>query len=110
MRRIVGVVLAGIVLIVIAGWMLVSAPFLGSWRAGLVQGWLDKAGAGVTLSGPVSIGLGKVVHVTAEGIGFGTGESGIALAKVEADLSLSDLMNRKVDPANIVISGASLTL
>ena len=110
MRRIILFLFAGLLLIPVAGWVLISAPFLGDLRASLVQNWLDKAGGGLVISGPVSIGLGTVVHVAAEGIDFDIPGGDVSLAKAEADLSLSDLLHRKYHPTNIVITGASVVL
>lgn len=98
------------VLVLAAAWLAISAPFLGSLRAGLLQNWLDRAGYAVTLSGPVSIGLGRVVHVAAEGIALDSAPVPVTIGKAEADLSLADLMDRKVQPGNIVITGASVSL
>ena len=110
MRRIILLLLAGLLLIPIAGWVLISAPFLGDLRASLVQNWLDKAGGGLVISGPVDIGLGKTVHVAAQGIDFASPGGTVSVAKAEADLSLSDLLHRKYHPTNIVITGASVVL
>ena len=68
MRRVILVLFAIAGVILIAGWLLISAPFFGGLRASVAQGWLDKSGGGVKLTGPVSIDLGKTVHVTAEDI------------------------------------------
>lgn len=110
MRRIILFLLAGLLLIPIAGWVLISAPFLGDLRASLVQNWIERAGGGLVISGPVSIGLGKVVHVAAEGIELDSPGGTVSLAKAEADLSLSDLLHGKFQPTAIGITGASVVL
>ena len=110
MRRVILTLSAGVFLVVLAGWMLVSAPFLGQMRASLVQGRLDSAGIGVTISGRVGVALGRVLHVRAEDIGIDAPGGGLRVARVEADLSLSDLLHGRVAPTNIVITGASAAL
>jgi uncharacterized protein involved in outer membrane biogenesis len=110
MKRVILSLTAGLLLLVLAGVMLVSAPFLGQMRAHLVQSQLDKAGGGVTISGPVSVRLGKVLHVRAEDITLDSPGGGIHVAKAEADLFLSDLLHRRIAPTNTVITGASAAL
>ena len=110
MRRVILSFTAGLLLLILVGLMLVSAPFLGQMRARLVQSQLDKAGGGVTISGPVSVRLGKVVHVRAEDITLDSPGGGIHVAKAEADLSLSDLLHSRIAPSNTVITGVSVAL
>lgn len=110
MKRIILGLVVLIVVILGAGWMVLSAPFFGGLRASVAQDWLDKAGGGVTISGPVSIGLGKEVHVAVEGVSLDAPGGEVSVARAEADLSLSDLLHRKIDPSNIVITGAKADL
>lgn len=110
MRRVILTLAAGVILPVLAGWMLVSAPFLGQMRASLVQSQLDKAGGGVTIAGPVTVRLGRVVHVRAEALSLDAPGGGIRMAKAEADLLLSDLLHGRLAPTNIVLTGAAASL
>ncbi len=111
MRRLLLVLVAGIVLAVLAGWLLVSAPFLGQLRAALAQGWLDRqAGGKVVLAGPLDIGLGQIVHVTAEKLTLHSPAGALAVARIEADLVLADLWAGRIDPDQIVITGARLAV
>lgn len=108
-RRIVTILLAVIVLVLAGGWLLLAAPFLGTWRAGFVQGQLDKAGLeALQLRGPVSIRPGRTVHVVAEDLALGVEGAAATVARLEADLSLADLLRRKADPDRIVLSGTTV--
>lgn len=109
-RRAIPALAAGLLLVLLASGLLLSAPFLGQVRAYLVQTWLSASGSGVTISGPVSLRLGKVLHVMAEDISLHAPVGGISVTKVEADLSLADVLHGRIAPANIVVTGASASL
>ena len=110
MRRVIVALMAVLAFFLLAGWMVIAAPFLGELRASLAQHWLDEAGRDVTISGPVNLALGDVIRVTAEDIGLEVAGHSVTAAKLEADISPSDLRGGKIDPRNIVITGASVSL
>lgn len=106
---------AGLALIVVLAWLVLSSAIFSGLRTNMAEGYLSKAlNRDVQITGDLRIAPGRTIGITAEGVTLPSAslpETNLAqLASLSFSATLSDLLNGTLALSNLQTQGVALSL